>query len=231
MEFTAQQIAELLGGRVEGDTGVKISRLSKIEEGEPGSLSFLANPKYEEFIYMTKASLVIVAENFVPEQPVHTNLIRVKDPYKSFAILLEAYNKISLSKTGRENPHFIADSALIGENTYIGAFVYIGENAKIGNGVKLFPGVYVGDNVQIGDNTILFPGVKVYSESLIGNDCRIHAGVIIGADGFGFAPQDDANYMKVAQIGNVIIEDHVEIGSNTTIDRGNARLNHHPQRR
>jgi UDP-3-O-[3-hydroxymyristoyl] glucosamine N-acyltransferase len=219
MEFTAQQIADLLGGQVEGNQQVKVSRLSKIEEGEPGSLSFLANPKYEEHIYRTKASLVIVSESFIPEQPVTATLIRVKDPYKSFAILLDTYNKISLNKTGREQPHFISSSALIGENTYIGAFVYIGENARIGKHVKLFPGVYIGDNVHIGDNTILFPGVKVYSESIIGHDCRIHAGVVIGADGFGFAPQDDANYMKVAQIGNVIVEDHVEIGSNTTIDR------------
>jgi len=219
MEFTAKQIADLLGGRVEGNPDVVVNHLSKIEEGESGSLSFLANPKYEEHIYKTKATLVIVAENFVPEQPVEATLIRVKDPYKGFAILLETHNKISLNKSGREEPSYIAGSARIGENPYIGAFVYIGENARIGNQVKLFPGVYIGDNVQIGDNTILFPGVKVYSESVIGSDCRIHAGVVIGADGFGFAPQDDSNYMKVAQIGNVVIEDHVEIGSNTTIDR------------
>ncbi|MBX7201493.1 MAG: UDP-3-O-(3-hydroxymyristoyl)glucosamine N-acyltransferase [Bacteroidia bacterium] len=219
MEFTAQQIADLLGGRVEGNPEVKISRLSKIEEGQPGSLSFLANPKYEEHIYRTQASVVIVAESFVPEQPVQANLIRVSNPYKSFAVLLETYNKINIGKSGREQPHYIAATAEIGENPYIGAFVYIGENARIGRDVKLYPGVYIGDNVQIGDNTIIYPGVKVYSETSIGKDCRIHAGVIIGADGFGFAPQDDTNYLKVAQIGNVIIEDHVEIGSNTTIDR------------
>ncbi len=219
MEFTAQQIADLLHGSVEGDPQVKVNRLSKIEEGEPGSLTFLANPKYEEFIYSTNASLVIVDEQFVPEREVKANLIKVKDPYKSFAVLLDTYNKISMSKEGLENPHTIADSAQIGENTYIGAFVYIGENSVIGNRVKLFPGVYIGDNVTIGDDTFLFPGVKVYSDCVIGNDCRIHAGVVIGGDGFGFAPQDDSNYLKVAQIGNVIIEDHVEIGSNTAIDR------------
>lgn len=219
MEFSAKQIADIIGGRIEGDPEIKISRLSKIEEGEPGTLSFLANPKYEEYIYSTKASLVIVNESFVPEQPIHTNLIRVKDAYKSFAILLETYNKISHNRTGFEEPHFIAPSAILGSEAYVGAFVYIGENARIGNNVKIYPGVFIGENVIIGDNTILFPGVKIYSESIIGKDCRLHAGVVVGADGFGFAPQDDSNYMKVAQIGNVIIEDNVEIGSNTTIDR------------
>lgn len=219
MEFTAQQIADLLQGKVVGDPQVKVNRLAKIEEGEPGSLTFLANPKYEEFIYSTNASLVIVAEDFVPEREVLANLVKVKDPYKSFALLLDTYNKISMSKAGLEDPHTIAKSARIGENPYIGAFVYIGENSVIGDRVKLFPGVYIGDNVVIGSDTILFPGVKVYSDCRIGNHCRIHSGVVIGGDGFGFAPQDDSNYMKVAQIGNVIIEDHVEIGSNTTIDR------------
>jgi UDP-3-O-[3-hydroxymyristoyl] glucosamine N-acyltransferase len=219
MEFTAQQIADLLQGRVEGDPEVRVNRLSKIEEGEPGSLTFLANPKYEEFIYSTKASLVIVNDSFVPDRFVGTNLVKVKDAYKSFAVLLDTYNKISQNRSGREEPHTIATSAHIGDNPYIGAFVYIGENSVIGNNVKLYPGVYIGDNVTVGDDTMLFPGVKVYSDCKIGKDCRIHSGVVIGSDGFGFAPQDDANYLKVAQIGNVIIEDHVEIGSNTTIDR------------
>ncbi len=219
MEFTAQQLAELLQGRVEGDPGVRVNRLAKIEEGEPGSLTFLANPKYEDFIYSTKASLVIVNDSFIPDRPISTNLIKVKDAYKSFAVLLDTYNKISQNRSGREEPHTIAASARIGENPYIGAFVYIGENSIIGNNVKLYPGVYIGDNVSIGDDTMLFPGVKVYSDCKIGKDCRIHSGVVIGGDGFGFAPQDDSNYLKVAQIGNVIIEDHVEIGSNTTIDR------------
>lgn len=219
MEFTAVQIADLLGGTIEGDANAKVNRLAKIEEGEPGSLTFLANKKYEEYIYKTKASLVVVNNSFVPEFPLHTTLIRVEDAYKSFAVLLDTYNKISQNKAGRENPHTIAASAKIGANPYIGSFVYVGENSVIGDNVKLYPGVYIGDNVTIGSNTTLFAGVKVYSESRIGSNCRIHSGVVIGGDGFGFAPQDDANYVKVAQIGNVIIEDHVEIGSNTTIDR------------
>lgn len=219
MEFTAGQIADLLGGTIEGDANAKVNRLAKIEEGEPGSLTFLANKKYEEYIYKTKASLVVVNNSFVPEFPLHTTLIRVEDAYKSFAVLLDTYNKISQNKVGRENPHTIAASAKIGANPYIGSFVYVGENSVIGDNVKLYPGVYIGDNVIIGSNTTLFSGVKVYSESRIGSNCRIHSGVVIGGDGFGFAPQDDANYVKVAQIGNVIIEDHVEIGSNTTIDR------------
>jgi len=219
MEFTAGQIADLLGGTIEGDANAKVNRLAKIEEGEPGSLTFLANKKYEEYIYKTQASLVVVNNSFVPEFPLHTTLIRVEDAYKSFAVLLDTYNKISQNKVGRENPHTIASSAKIGANPYIGSFVYVGENSVLGDDVKLYPGVYIGDNVTIGSNTTLFAGVKVYSESRIGSNCRIHSGVVIGGDGFGFAPQDDANYVKVAQIGNVIIEDHVEIGSNTTIDR------------
>jgi UDP-3-O-[3-hydroxymyristoyl] glucosamine N-acyltransferase len=219
MEFTAQQIADLLEGKVEGDANVKVSRLSKIEEGEPGSLTFLANPKYEEFIYATRASLVIVNEGFVAEREVNSTLVRVKDAYKSFAVLLDTYNKIIQNKTGKEEPHYISKSAQIGQNPYIGAFVYVGENTVIGDNVKLYPGVYIGDNVKIGSDTTIFAGVKIYSETYIGKECRIHSGVVIGGDGFGFAPQDDSNYLKVAQIGNVIIEDYVEIGSNTTIDR------------
>ena len=219
MEFTAQQIADLLEGRVEGDVNVKVSRLSKIEEGEPGSLTFLANPKYEEYIYSTKASLVIVNDSFVAEREVNSTLVRVKDAYKSFAVLLDTYNKIIQNKTGKEEPHYLSKTAQIGQNPYIGAFVYVGENTVIGDNVKLYPGVYIGDNVKIGSNTTIFAGVKIYSETIIGKECRIHSGVVIGGDGFGFAPQDDSNYLKVAQIGNVIIEDYVEIGSNTTIDR------------
>lgn len=219
MEFTAQQIAELLEGSVEGNPQVKVSNLAKIEEGKPGTLTFLANPKYEDFIYTTQSSLVIVNDSFVAAQPITATLVRVKDAYKSFAKLLDTYNQILHNRTGIESPNFISATATVGENIYVGAFVYIGEKAVIGNNVKLYPGVYIGDNASIGDGTILFPGVKVYTDCHIGKECRIHAGVVIGADGFGFAPQDDSNYMKVAQIGNVIIEDHVEIGSNTTIDR------------
>lgn len=219
MEYTARQIAEIIQGEVIGDPETKISKLSKIEEGEPGSLSFLANPKYEEYIYTTKASLVIVNESFSPDKELNVNLIKVRDAYKSFAILLDAYNKVAQNKIGREEPHYIADSAQIGENPYIGAFTYIGENTNIGNNVKLYPGVFIGDNVSIGNDSVIFAGVKIYSETIIGSNCRIHSGAVIGGDGFGFAPQDDNNYMKVAQIGNVVIEDYVEIGSNTTIDR------------
>jgi len=201
MEFTAQQIAELLEGTVEGNPQVKVSNLAKIEEGKPGTLTFLANPKYEDFIYTTQSSLIIVNDSFVAAQPITATLVRVKDAYKSFAKLLDTYNQILHNRTGIESPNFISVTATVGENIYVGAFVYIGDNASIGDG------------------TILFPGVKVYTDCHIGKQCRIHAGVVIGADGFGFAPQDDSNYMKVAQIGNVIIEDHVEIGSNTTIDR------------
>jgi UDP-3-O-[3-hydroxymyristoyl] glucosamine N-acyltransferase len=219
MEFTSSQLAEILQGRLEGNPEVTVNTLSKIEEGMPGSLTFLANPKYEEFIYSTEASIVIVNEQFIPEKPVNATLIRVKDAYMSFAKLLETYNRIKHDRSGREEPHFIAPNASVDENVYIGAFVYIGNGAKIGKNVKLYPGVYVGDNAIVGDDTILFPGVKVYTESVIGKNCRIHSGVVIGGDGFGFAPQSDADYIKVAQIGNVIIEDNVEIGSNTTIDR------------
>jgi len=219
MEFTSSQLAEILQGRLEGNPEAKVSNLSKIEEGRPGSLTFLANPKYEEFIYTTEASIVIVNEQFIAEKPISATLIRVKDAYMSFAKLLETYNRIKHDRNGREEPHYIAPEAKVGEDVYIGAFVYIGTGAQIGNKVKLYPGVYVGDNAIVGDDTILFPGVKIYSESIIGKNCRIHSGVVIGGDGFGFAPQSDADYIKVAQIGNVIIEDNVEIGSNTTIDR------------
>ncbi|MFN4122482.1 MAG: UDP-3-O-(3-hydroxymyristoyl)glucosamine N-acyltransferase [Flavobacteriales bacterium] len=219
MEYTARQIAELLHGEVVGDPEVKINRLAKIEEAEPGSLTFLANPKYEEFIYTTRASVVVVNESFVPQRTIQSTLIKVKDAYRSFAVLLDAYNKLTGNKTGVEQPSFIASTAKIGDNPYIGAFAYIGENVVLGNNVKIYPGVYVGDNSEIGHDTEIFAGVKIYAETKIGANCRIHSGAVIGGDGFGFAPQDDNNYMKVAQIGNVIIEDNVEIGSNTTVDR------------
>ena len=218
MEFTARQISEILSGTISGDPDAKVSRLSKIEEGTPGSLSFLANPKYTEFIYTTKASVVIVSADFVPEQEISATLIRVADAYASFARLLEMYNQISRDKKGIEQPSYVSESAKLGSDVYVGAFAYIGLNASIGNHVKVYPGAYVGDNVTIGDGTTLFAGVKVYSDCQIGAACTLHAGVIIGADGFGFAPAS-GSYQKVAQIGNVIIEDHVEIGAGTTIDR------------
>jgi UDP-3-O-[3-hydroxymyristoyl] glucosamine N-acyltransferase len=219
MEFTAKQISELLKGTVEGEPTIKVNRLSKIEEGVKGSLSFLSNPKYTPFIYTTDASVVIVDKDFVAEETVKATLIRVDNAYKSFVHLLEIYNQIQLDKKGIEQPSFISPSATIGADCYVGAFAYIGHNARIGKNVKIYPQVYLGDNVEIGDNTSLFAGVKVYSDCIIGKDCTLHTGTVIGADGFGFMPNSDNEYKKIAQIGNVIIEDHVEIGANTTIDR------------
>jgi UDP-3-O-[3-hydroxymyristoyl] glucosamine N-acyltransferase len=219
MEFTAKQIAEVINGTIDGNPDVTIHKLSKIEEGEPGSLSFLANPKYTQYIYTTHATVVIVNQSFKPEQEINCTLIRVNDAYIAFAALLEVYNKVKLNKTGISSQSFISKSARIGKDVYIGEFAFIGENAVIGDNTKLYPLVYIGDNVKIGDNTTLFSGVKIYSENQIGNQCTIHAGAVIGSDGFGFAPQEDNHYKKIAQIGNVIIEDNVEIGANTTIDR------------
>jgi UDP-3-O-[3-hydroxymyristoyl] glucosamine N-acyltransferase len=218
MEFTAQQIADLLEGSVSGDPGARVSRLSKIEEGIPGSLSFLANPLYTPHIYNTKASVVIVNRDFKPESPVSTTLVMVENAYQSFAKLLEIYNTIRRDKKGIEAGSFIDPSAKTGTGVYVGAQAYIGKNATIGDEAKIYPQVYIGDNVSIGKGTTLFPGVKIYSDCVIGDNCTLHSGVVIGADGFGFQPSD-GNYQKVAQIGNVIIEDHVEIGSNSTIDR------------
>jgi UDP-3-O-[3-hydroxymyristoyl] glucosamine N-acyltransferase len=219
MEFSALQICQLLGGELSGDPEIKVSKLSKIEEGFPGSLSFLANPKYTSYIYETKASVVIVGKDFVPEQKVEATLIKVSEPYQSFARLLEIYNRIQRNKSGVEKYSFVSPSAKIGKDVYIGAFSYIGNLVELGNGVKIYPNVYIGDNTVIKDGTTVFPGVKIYSDCVIGAECTIHAGVVIGADGFGFAPQEDTTYKKVAQIGNVIVEDYVEIGANTTIDR------------
>ncbi len=219
MEFTARQISELLQGVVEGDADVKVARLSKIEEGKVGDLTFLANPKYTHFIYSSTASIVIVDKGFVAEQAISPTLIRVENAYKSFVHLLEIYNQIKKDKQGIEQPSFISLTASIGENCYVGAFAYIGSNVRIGNNVKIYPQAYVGDNVTIGDNTTLFSGAKVYSDCNIGSDCTLHTGTVIGADGFGFTPNRENQYQKVAQIGNVIIEDHVEIGANSAIDR------------
>jgi UDP-3-O-[3-hydroxymyristoyl] glucosamine N-acyltransferase len=219
MEFTAKQISELLKGTIEGEPEVKVTKLSKIEEGEAGSLSFLANPKYTSYIYNTQASLVIVNKDFTPDQPVTATLIRVENAYDSFAKVLDLFNQVKHDKKGVETPTFISPTAKIGIDCYIGAFTYIGHNARIGNNVKIYPQVYIGDNVVLGDNTTLFPGVKVYSDCIIGSHCTLHTGTVIGADGFGFAPNSENEYSKVAQIGNVIIEDYVEIGANTSIDR------------
>lgn len=221
MKFSAEQIAGLLGGTIEGNPEVTVNNLSKIEEGRPGTLSFLANPLYTPHVYNTDASIVIVNKSLVLEKPVKTTctLIRVEDAYGSFAQLLEMYNAFRGNKKGIEQPSFIAQSAKLGTDCYVGAFAYIGENAVIGNNVKIYPHAYVGDNVRIGDNTTLFSGVKVYHDCNIGKDCTIHAGCVIGSDGFGFAPNSENNYKKVPQIGNVVIEDHVEIGANTCLDR------------
>lgn len=219
MKITATQIAEVLEGVVEGDASVQVSTLSKIEEGKPGSISFLSNPKYNHYIYTTDASIVIVNNTFEAERPVKPTLIRVEDAYKAFSKILEFYNQIKLMKSGIEQPTVISEGVEYGEELYLGSFSYIGKNTKIGKNVKIYPNSFIGDNVIIGDNTILFAGVRVYSETIIGNDCIIHSGTIIGSDGFGFAPNEDGSYTKVPQIGNVVIEDAVEIGSCTTIDR------------
>ncbi len=219
MEFTAQKIAELLGGKIDGNPEITVNTLSKIEEGKTGSLSFLANPKYTPFIYETQASIVIVNEDFKPEANIRCTLIRVKDAYSSFAKLLKVYDQIKSEKSGISKKASIAESAETGKNVYIGDFVYIGENVVIGDNVKIHPHTFIGDRTIIGKNTILYAGVRIYCDNLIGSDCTLHAGAIIGSDGFGFAPNVNNQYDKVSQIGNVIIEDHVEIGANTTIDR------------
>ncbi|NVK26754.1 MAG: UDP-3-O-(3-hydroxymyristoyl)glucosamine N-acyltransferase [Flavobacteriia bacterium] len=219
MEFSAEQLAEVLGGKVDGNAEQTVSRLSKIEEGGEGSLSFLANPAYEKYIYETTASVVIVSEDFTPTAEISATLVRVPDAYGAFAKLLEMYNQMKGSKSGREEPSYIHDSVSMPEEYYLGAFAYIGANSKIGNGTKIHPHCHIADNVTIGENCEIFAGVKIYGDCVIGNNVTIHAGTVIGADGFGFAPNSENSYDKVAQIGNVIIEDHVEIGANSTIDR------------
>lgn len=221
MEFSAAQIAALLGGTVEGNDAATVSNLSKIEEGKPGTLSFLANPKYTNYIYDTNASIVIVNNTLKLERPVKQGctLIRVEDSYASFAKLLEMYEQVKGVKTGIEQPSFISENARHGKDCYIGAFAYIGQNVKIGDNVKVYPHVYIGDNCTIGDNTTLFSGVKIYHDCHVGANVVVHAGTVIGSDGFGFAPQDGKEFAKVPQIGNVVIEDNIEIGSNCSIDR------------
>jgi len=221
MEFSAEQIAGILNGEVVGNADITVRGLSKIEEGTEGTLSFLSNPKYEEYIYTTGASICIVNNSFTPSKPTPTTLtmIKVEDAYSCFAKLLEFYDQMRKKEPKIENPSFIADSATIGADLYLGAFAYIGENSKIGNNVVIYPHVYIGENVTIGDNCVLHPGATVYVDCVIGNNCTIHAGTIIGADGFGFAPNENGEFQKIPQIGNVVIEDNVEIGSNCTIDR------------
>ncbi|AXG71212.1 UDP-3-O-acylglucosamine N-acyltransferase [Kordia sp. SMS9] len=219
MKFTATQIAGILEGDIIGNPEAEVSKLSKIEEGTEGSLTFLANPKYTQYIYSTQASITIVNKDFTVEEELTTTLIKVEDAYKSFSKLLEYYNKVKMNKVGVEQPTFISNSASYGEELYFGAFSYMGENVKIGDYVKVYPNAYIGDNVTIGNNVIIFAGAKIYSESVIGDNCVIHSGAIVGADGFGFAPNEKGEYQKVPQTGNVILEAHVDIGAGTTIDR------------
>ncbi|TXK74765.1 UDP-3-O-(3-hydroxymyristoyl)glucosamine N-acyltransferase [Mesonia sp. HuA40] len=219
MKFTAQQIAEILEGEVEGNPLVEVSSLSKIEEGEEESLTFLSNPKYEAYLYTTQASICIVNKSLELQKSVSATLIRVNDAYKAFTQLLAYYNEVKLSKSGIEEPHFIGEQSSYGEEVFIGAFAYIGNNVQIGDKVKIYPHAYIGDNVRIADNSIVFAGAKIYSESVIGENCVIHGGAVIGSDGFGFAPDEKGEYQKIPQIGNVILEDNVEVGAGTTIDR------------
>ena len=219
MKFTASQIAEILEGEIVGDPNAEVSNLAKIEEGVEGTLTFLSNPKYTPYIYETNATIAIVSKDFVPDRPITTTLIKVADAYKAFSQLLAFYDEVRGQKTGIENPHFISDSSSYGDNCYIGAFVYIGENVTIGDNVKIYPNAFIGDNVTIADGTTIFSGVQVCSETRIGKDCIIHSNTVLGADGFGFAPNEEGTYNKVPQIGNVVIEDNVEIGASTTIDR------------
>jgi UDP-3-O-[3-hydroxymyristoyl] glucosamine N-acyltransferase len=219
MQFTAQQISFMLNGTVEGNPDVSVNQLAKIEEAASGSLSFLANPKYEPFLYTTNASIVIVNNDLALSEPVKCTLVRVENAYSAFTILLEKYNTIKLNKTGIEEPNFIHPSAKIGKNAYVGAFAYIGPNVTIGDNCKIYPNTYIADNVVIGNDVTFYAGVKIYFDCNIGSRVIVHSGTVIGGDGFGFAPNGDGSYTKVSQIGNVIIEDDVEVGANTTIDR------------
>jgi UDP-3-O-[3-hydroxymyristoyl] glucosamine N-acyltransferase len=220
MEFTAKQIAELINGEIEGNPDVAVSSFGKLEDAVEGQLAFLANPKYEEFLYTSRASIIIINSTLEIEKKLSATLIRVPDAYSSFAVILTAYSQMAKANlTGIQHPSFISSSTKLGENIFIGAFAYIGNNVIIGNNVKLYPHVYLGDNVIIGDDSILYPGVKIHHDCVIGKTVSIHAGSVIGGDGFGFAPQDDGSFKKVPQIGNVVVEDNVEIGANTTIDR------------
>lgn len=221
MEFSAEQIAQLLAGEIVGDPKATVSNLAKIEEGYKGALSFLANNKYEEFIYITQSSICIVNKTFEARKPLPQNLtlIKVEDAYSCFAQLLELYNQAKSRKPIIEEPSFIDSSASVAPNCYVGAFSYLGRNSMIGENSQIYPQVFIGNNVKVGNNTIIYAGVKIYDECKIGDNCIIHAGTVIGSDGFGFAPNEKGEYHKIPQIGNVIIENDVEIGANTTIDR------------
>lgn len=220
MTFTASQIALLVNGKIQGDANASVSSFGKIEEAKTGQLAFLANPKYEDHLYSTQASIIIVNESLQLKENISSTLIRVPDAYSAFATLLSKYQEMMTQQmNGIQQPSYIAKTASYGENVFVGAFAYVGENVRIGSNTKIFPGVYIGDNVTIGNSTIIHPGVKIYKDCLVGDRVTIHAGTVIGSDGFGFAPQGDGTFKKVPQIGNVIIENEVEIGANTTIDR------------
>ncbi len=219
MNFTATIIADFLNGTVEGNPEARVNDVTKIEEGRSGTLSFLANPKYEKYIYDTQSSIVIVNNDFKPQKNIGATLIKVNNAYESFAALLRLYEQSKPKKSGISKLSSISESATLGDDLYVGDFTVISDNVSIGNGVQLYPQVYLGENVKIGERSILHPGVKVYEGTEIGSDCVIHAGAIIGGDGFGFAPNQENNYEKVPQVGNVIIEDHVEVGANSTVDR------------
>lgn len=219
MNFTAKVIAEFLNGTVEGNPETSVNEVAKIEEGRPGALSFLANPKYEKYIYESQSSIIIVNNDFTPDKEVHATLIRVSNAYESFAALLNLYEQSKPRKEGINKLSAISETAILGSKLYIGEFTVIGENVEIGDNVLIYPQVFIGDKVKIGSGTILYPGVKIYNDCIIGKNCIFHSGVVIGGDGFGFAPDKENNYSKVPQLGNVIIEDDVEIGANTTVDR------------
>ncbi|WKV10784.1 UDP-3-O-(3-hydroxymyristoyl)glucosamine N-acyltransferase [Marivirga harenae] len=219
MEFSVNQIAQIIGGKVEGDGERMVDNLGKIEEGKAKTISFLSNDKYENYIYESDAAAIIVKNKFNPKKTIKPALIRVDDPYSAFTQLLEEYNKImTYAKSGVEEPSFMGENSVVGEGHYRGAFSYIGHNVKIGKNVKIYPQAHIGDNVVIGDNTVIFQGVKIYPDSKIGSNCNIQAGSVIGSDGFGFAPQEDGTYKTIPQLGNVVLEDNVSIGANTTID-------------
>jgi UDP-3-O-[3-hydroxymyristoyl] glucosamine N-acyltransferase len=220
MQFTAAQIASIIQARIEGNADAVVGSFGKIEEARQGQLAFLANPKYEDYLYTTGASIIIINQQQELKQPVNATLLRVQDPYTAFATLLATYQEmIAQQMTGIQQPSYIDSSAKLGEHIFVGAFAYIGEGVRMGDHVKIYPNVYIGNNVQIGHHTILHPGVRIYHDCVVGNFVNIHAGTVIGSDGFGFAPQSDGSFKKVPQIGNVVIEDHVEIGANATIDR------------
>ena len=219
MEYSVKQIADLLGGVVEGNASDIVTAVSKIEEGKPRTLSFLANPAYTQHIYSTQATAVIVNRDFKPDKPITATLIRVDDAYSALAKLLNQFDDKKSHKTGIETPSHISETAKTGKNLYVGSFSYIGDNTIIGDNVKIFPNVYIGANVEIKDNTLIYSGAKICSGSKIGSNCTFHMGVVVGSDGFGFAPNNNRQYEKIAQTGNVIIEDNVEVGANTTIDR------------